>query len=78
MFDGTAARFEDGSNHRCLVSGRDSRMGAAAGVRGWKELWLLDLRAGFEDGSAAGVQEWEPLGSRMELLDSSMEGTATA
>jgi hypothetical protein len=53
-------------------------MGAAAGVRGWKELWLLDLRAGFEDGSAAGVQEWEPLGSRMELLDSSMEGTAAA
>jgi hypothetical protein len=66
---------EDGSNRRHLIRGWDLRIGAAAGVRGWKPLsgvrgwscsirgWkesrLLDPRAGFEDGSRCG-------GSRME------------
>jgi hypothetical protein len=66
---------EDGSNLRHLIRRWDLRMGAAAGVRGWKPLpgvrgwscsirgWkeprLLDPRAGFEDGSRC-------RGSRME------------
>jgi hypothetical protein len=50
------------------------------GGGGWKQPPPLDPQVGFEDGSRCGGSRMEAAagGSRMELLDSRMEGTATA
>jgi hypothetical protein len=50
---------EDGSNRRCLIRGRDSRMGAAEGVRGWKEPRLLDPQVGFKDARMEAAGIWD-------------------